>query len=240
MKCPVCGAENETSALYCSECGEKLPDGTAADTSKETYEPKSEVQWYYVNNGNSVGPFAQADMITMIQGRTLNGTTYVWKTGMAEWQRLQDTELASYIPAEKARPDVSDSEPQVRTTSSQIPLSVKSQSVVLYLILSFVTCGIWQWYWIYQLAKDVNSLADAQKQPAGCDPLTALLLSIVTCNVYTIYFFWKEGKTISRLHYPAYEPGDDSTILAVLAIFVPIVSMCILQSTVNDIVKYGE
>lgn len=50
--------------------------------------------WYYVENNDSKGPFSESDMKGFIDSGVLTGNSFVWKTGMQDWQRLKNTELA--------------------------------------------------------------------------------------------------------------------------------------------------
>lgn len=70
------------------------------------------------------------------------------------------------------------------------------RSLLIYILLSIVTCGIYSLYFIYSLAKDVNiACAGDGKETAGLVKL--VLLSIVTCGIYGIYWYYALG---DRLH----------------------------------------
>ena len=226
MKCDKCSHENPEGAKFCSNCGAQL----VCETIEERPE---EAAWYYVQAGASTGPFTKEEMIRFIESGTLNRSSFVWKTGMDDWKQLYETELAAWLP-------------KIETTYNTgtggtgcVPASVHERNIVLYIILSIVTCGIFAVYWFYAMAQDVNNLADAQNKPRGVDPLVAVLLLIVTCGIYGIYYFWKEGNVLASLSYPNYKPSNDAAIMAILSIFVEIISLVILQSDLNDIVKYG-
>ena len=69
-------------------------------------------------------------------------------------------------------------------------------SLVLYIILSIVTCGIYAYYNIYKLAKDVNQVcAEDGDKVAGLGMY--ILLSVVTCGFYGFYWMYKIQ---NRLH----------------------------------------
>jgi uncharacterized RDD family membrane protein YckC len=42
--------------------------------------------WYYVNDGESVGPISDDQLLSLLQSGAIASTTLVWKTGMPEWQ----------------------------------------------------------------------------------------------------------------------------------------------------------
>lgn len=225
MKCTNCGAENAENAKFCNECGTPLTQET----------PKSGDSWYYVKNGASTGPYSESEMIDLLAQGLLNARTYVWKEGMSDWQYLENTGLAEFLPRQE---QAFHTEPQ--HTATLIPNSVQPKNIVLYICMDILTCGLFQLYWMYALARDINSLADAQNKPRGVDPAMAVILFIVTCGIYGIYYFWKEGKTLAELRYPDYDQGNDTVVMVVIAFFMQLVSLVILQSDINDIIKYGE
>lgn len=251
MKCKVCGKENEAGATVCADCGSPLEEEIIEETTVET--PDS--SWYYVSSGQSVGPYTEAEMQGFLASRTINRNTYVWKNGMPDWKRLEDTELAVYLQPESSYTQAQSSTSGQYSAGGNtyntyntynnyggglVPRSVKERGLLTSVLLSFVTCSIYQWYWIYSMAKDVNDLAAVQDKPRGCDPMVALLMSIISCGLYSIYFFWKEGRVLASLDYPNYKPSNDTTVMALLAVFTPLISSVILQSDINDIVRYGE
>ena len=66
------------------------------------------------------------------------------------------------------------------------------RSLGIYILLSFVTCGIYSWVFIYYLAKDMNIVCagDGDETPGL---LMFVLLSFITCGIYSIYWYYKLG-----------------------------------------------
>lgn len=183
--------------------------------------------WYYVENNDSKGPFSESDMKGFIDSGVLTGNSFVWKTGMQDWQRLKNTELAGN---EKVHV-----EPSFSFTTGV----VKEKSIGLCVVLSLVTCGIYSIYWLYTIAHDLNDLCESQNQEKGAEPGLVVVLSIVTCGIYLLYYLWKAGKMVSSLtRSNGHHPSDDSIVLMVLSILqLSLVSFCILQSHINDFAK---
>ena len=101
-----------------------------------------------------------------------------------------------------------------------------------------MTCGLYGFYWLYTIAKDLNDLCASQHQEKGADPFLVVVLSIVTCGIYQIYYMYKAGKMVSSLTKNGQHLSDDSVVLMVLAILqLSLVSYCILQSNINGLTK---
>ena len=185
-----------------------------------------EKNWYYVENNDSKGPYSQEEMEGFMDTGILSGNSFVWKTGMQDWTRLKNTELAgNEMP-----------EPELSPQPSYY--GVKEKSIALNVVLTFVTCGLYGLYWLYTIAKDLNDLCASQHQEKGPDPFLVVILSIVTCGIYHIYYMWKAGKMVSSLTKNGQHLSDDSVILMVLAILqLSLVSYCILQSNINGLTK---
>ena len=69
------------------------------------------------------------------------------------------------------------------------------RNILMYILLSIVTCGIYGYYFIYKLAEDVNIMCadDGQKTPG----LAAfVLLSLVTCGLYAYYWYYQLGNRL--------------------------------------------
>ncbi|MCQ2751792.1 MAG: DUF4234 domain-containing protein [Coriobacteriales bacterium] len=67
----------------------------------------------------------------------------------------------------------------------------KNRSIVLCIVFSIITCGIYELYWIYKLAQETNIITN-HTQDTG--PGMVLLLGIVTCGIYLIYWAYKTGE----------------------------------------------
>ena len=202
---------------------QKLTDSQLGQFMRED----EEKNWYYVENNDSKGPYSQDEMKGFLDTGILTGNSFVWKTGMQDWTRLKDTELAgNEMPEPTPQPSYSSY------------YGVKEKSIALSVVLSFVTCGLYGLYWLYSIAKDLNDLSASQHQEKGPDPFLVVILSIVTCGIYLIYYMWKAGKMVSSLTKNGQHLSDDSIILMVLAILqLSLVSYCILQSNINGFTK---
>ena len=183
--------------------------------------------WYYVENNDSKGPFSESDMKGFMDSGILTENSFVWKTGMQDWERLKNTELAG-----NERVHV---EPSISFTTGV----VKEKSIGLCVVLSIVTCGIYGIYWLYTIAHDLNDLCESQNQEKGAEPGLVVVLGIVTCGIYSLYYLWKAGKMVASLtRSNGQHPSDDSIVLMVLALLqLSLVSYCILQSHINGFAK---
>ena len=70
------------------------------------------------------------------------------------------------------------------------------RSLVTYILLSIITCGIYSYYFLYMLARDVNTVCegDGQETP-GLLPF--ILLSFVTCGFYALYWYYCLGNRLA-------------------------------------------
>lgn len=212
------------------------------DTELKEYLPTPDVkpegdQWYFVDaNNKQNGPYTVEQMKGLIQAHQIYGNTFVWKTGMADWKRLKDTELASYVMPEAPKQE------SAHQTFTKKPIYISERSIGLSIVLSIVTCSIYYYYWLYTLARDVNECCRAQNKSGPGEPGIVVLLSLITCGLYGIYFYWKAGKVLSELEFDnGYRVSDNSIIMLVLPFLgLGIISMAICQSTLNDICRYGN
>lgn len=63
------------------------------------------------------------------------------------------------------------------------------RSLVPYILLSIITCGIYSYYFIYKMAKDVNVACYGDgKETAGL--VKFILLSIITCSIYAWFWYY--------------------------------------------------
>jgi len=110
-------------------------------------------------------------------------------------------------------------------------MGYQQRNIVVYVLLSLVTCGLFVIYWIYQIGSDLYKLNNLPSN-AGLD----LVLSIVTCGIYFIYLQYKWGKLVdsARRRYDLI-PRDDALLFVILTIFsLSIVNYCIIQGQLNE------
>ncbi len=192
--------------------------------------------WYYVVNGRTVGPFSEAVMIRSIHQGVVDGSTYVWKEGYLDWQHLKDTPLAVHL-GEAVRPNETVLPGQTPYYSNYQP-GVPVRNIILYLFLTIVTCGIFEFIWLYMIASDLNKLnAQKGKKPIA-EPLLVVVFSLITCNIYTIYYLWKAGNDVYELS--DRRLSNNSMLLAILSLFVTPASLAILQDQINALVESGD
>lgn len=112
----------------------------------------------------------------------------------------------------------------------QSPLITK-RDIVVAIILTFVTCGIYGIYWFIVMTDDVNSLSDEKMASGG----TAFLYSILTCGIYALYWSYKIGQKMAEAGKKYNKPINDNSVLyLVLSIFgLGLVNYCLIQSDLN-------
>ena len=89
---------------------------------------------------------------------------------------------------------------------------IKERSIVLYIILSIVTCGIFGLYWFVCITEDTNAAADV----AGTSGGLALLFTIITCGIYGFYWAYKCGEKLDIAKEKRGMPAGNGGILYLL------------------------
>ena len=116
------------------------------------------------------------------------------------------------------------------------------RDIITYVLLSIITCGIYGYWYIYQLAQDANIMcADDNEETPGL--LAYILLSMVTCGFYAIYWEYKLANRLSA-YAPRYgvqikESGSDvimwRLIGALICVLGTYVGTNILFKIANDL-----
>ena len=203
-------------------------------TNTKTETTSEDASWFYVNSSNQqMGPYTEEEMVQFIKEGIITANTYVWRSGMMDWIHCKDSTLFDRRSGSGGFNNYAN--------GNTNKIFIETRSIPVCIILSIVTCGIYNLYWIYRLAKDVNTLNAAQQKPTGQDAGMVILLYIITCGLYGIYFYWKVGKLVKQLQFDiGYYVEDNSLVMMLLCIFgLGLISNCILQSTLNDIQRYA-
>ena len=71
------------------------------------------------------------------------------------------------------------------------------RNIVLYVLLTLVTCGIYAYYFIYKMAQDVNVACDGDGETTP-GLLMFVLLSFVTCGIYAYFWYYKLANRLAK------------------------------------------
>ena len=102
------------------------------------------------------------------------------------------------------------------------------RNLVLAIVFSFLTCGIYSIYWMIKLNDEVNQICgDTQATGGGL----VFLFTLITCGIYGWYWAYKMGERCDRIRGIQ---GNSSILYLVLSILgLDIVYFCLLQDMIN-------
>lgn len=118
----------------------------------------------------------------------------------------------------------------------------EDRSLVMYILLSIVTCGIYSYYFIYKLAQDMNVVCagDGQNTPGL---VQFILLSYITCGIYSWFYYYNLANRMAE-NAPRYglsfsENGTTVLLWLLVGALVcgigPFVAMYILIKNMNSL-----
>lgn len=107
---------------------------------------------------------------------------------------------------------------------------VSKRSIPLALILSFVTCALYVFYWEIKLNDEVNELLGKKDATSG---LMAVIYTIITCGIYGIYWLYKMGENVEELK--GKTGGNTGLLYLIMGFFgLGIIPFALIQDTIND------
>lgn len=119
-------------------------------------------------------------------------------------------------------------------------LPIQNRSIIMYVLLSLVTCGIFGLYWMYCVNEDVNRSLGENDMSGGM----VILLSIVTCGIYGLVWTYSLGNKISRIKRMMGDPYAETSqgaLYLILCIFTTyIVPLAIAQNELNKYAGLSE
>lgn len=71
-----------------------------------------------------------------------------------------------------------------------------NRGLLVYILLNIVTCGIYGWYFIYALARDLNVVCEGDGKRTG-GLLKFILLNFITCNIYSWIWYYGVGNRLA-------------------------------------------
>ena len=116
---------------------------------------------------------------------------------------------------------------------------VKKRSLVVLILLSIVTFGIYGLYWIHKLAKDVNVICEGDgKKTSGL--LVYILLGIITFGIYSLIWVYMLGDRLQdnaqKYNITIKEGGGIVLLWLILGTFIivgPFIALYIIIKNTN-------
>ena len=110
---------------------------------------------------------------------------------------------------------------------------IKERNIVVQILLSIITCGIYGIYWFITLTDDVAK-ANSNTDFSG---VKALVFTLITCGIYGIYWNYKIGKEMYEANQKnGIATSDNSILYLVLALFgFSIITYCLVQNELNTL-----
>lgn len=106
---------------------------------------------------------------------------------------------------------------------------VKTRNIVLAIILTFITCGIYSLYWCCKINNEINQLLGIR----GTSGVMVIIYSIITCGIYGLYWTYKMGERVDELK--GKSGGNTGLLYIIIALFgLGLVDLVLMQDAIND------
>ncbi|MDY5577310.1 MAG: DUF4234 domain-containing protein [Lachnospiraceae bacterium] len=113
-------------------------------------------------------------------------------------------------------------------------MSIKERNLVVSIILTLVTCGIYGLYWFVCLTDDTNAVSGDNKTSG----VMALVLTLVTCGIYGFFWAYRCGEKIDIAKQQRGIPASNGGVLyLILYIFGGIIAYALIQYELNKLAE---
>ena len=111
---------------------------------------------------------------------------------------------------------------------------ISKRDLVLNIILTIVTCGLWGIVWEVRIADDIKLLTGEESLVSG---IVLVLLSLVTCGIYFIFWVYNAGNKLELVKASYGLPTENKGLVyVVLSIFgFSIVALALMQNDLNTV-----
>lgn len=110
--------------------------------------------------------------------------------------------------------------------------SMRKKSILMIILLTFITCGLYIFVWMYQTTRDLNELTEDY----SVNPAAVIIFTLLTCGIYQIYWWYCVGQRMTSIQFRQgfRQPSDNKVLFLVLSLFkLDIANMVILQTDLN-------
>ena len=105
-------------------------------------------------------------------------------------------------------------------------LTIKTRNPWLALLFTFLTFGIYGFYWYYKLTNDSNTLSKIKTASGG----KAILFGIITLGIYNFYWYYMLGKKVGDMEKAS---SDGGLYLFLSLIFCGFIANIMAQYAIN-------
>ncbi len=142
---------------------------------------------------------------------------------------------ASFAPQQQAAPQQMNPGMATPMGAPMGAPMLAERNLVLAIILSLVTCGIYSIYWFIVMTDEANTVSGEQ----GTSGVLAFVFTLITCGIYGFYWYYKMGQ---KLYQAGQRTGrqinDNSILYLILGIFgFGIINYALIQSDLNKFAK---
>lgn len=110
---------------------------------------------------------------------------------------------------------------------------VNQKNIVVAVILSIVTCGIYGLYWIVKVTDDSIALSGEK----GTQGVMVLFLTIITIGIYGIFWAYKINQRLNKIEQKKAMPSKNHGLLYIIFYILGVViTLALIQSRINTIV----
>lgn len=106
---------------------------------------------------------------------------------------------------------------------------VKKRNIVISVILSFLTCGLYGLYWIIKVTNEMNTLLYKKDATGG---FMSVVFTVITFGIYGFLWAYRLGENVDNLKR---NPGGNSALLYLLVFILGfgIVDLVLAQEAIN-------
>ena len=207
MFCPNCGAQIDDGAKFCPDCGASI-ESTGANTSP-------------------VPDMSQQDN---------SQTGYGTQAGYDQTGYGTQNAQAGYGQQNYQQADCNGQQAYGQSYAN-IPMGGgTNRNIILCIVLSFVTCGIYGIYWMIKLNDEINLLDGTPDDTSGG---MVFLLTLITCGIYSFFWMYKMGGKVDNIKAGmgnASGSMQSSVLFLILNLLgLGIVNYCLMQDTINKV-----
>lgn len=169
-------------------------------------------QWFIHDGTAQKGPFSESTVSEMAANGLIGERTQVWSEGMAEWMSFLDSPFArsASVPRPPRVPQSLTS--QQATTTAAVPAdTVKRTPVILTILFTVITAGIYYPAWFLSRRHAINALHSKEQLGAGVFIFGIVVFSLSLLLMMASGVFEGLYETLHDAEYLAISKGIEAT-----------------------------